>query len=341
MKRVGFDCHSVCPAGMRDDGLFCRAAEYGRGAGYAIWNEAKCNRENKQGCEKNGALWYPKCKPGYEAFGCCICRPKRPNCAALGLKPGIDLSCAKNVIIGNPQTGSCPGQQKDAGLCYPICRTGFAGVGPVCWGQPPPNWSECGMGAAKDSKTCASVIFGQIFAVGNLAFNIASLGSTTSLTAGMSAPEKASRLAKLKQQFSAMKVQFDLLVKNNKNVKRALTAFEIANKGKQGYVAMSTAKNVITEEDMVRLAAQITAILDPTGISDVVAAFTYPKCTKYFPQAGAATSNSLLNLVAGYAEPANSSISGLAGLVTLPVCRASYHGGVYPGKIVAGNCVID
>jgi hypothetical protein len=342
MKRFGFDCHSVCPAGMRDDGLFCRAAEYGRGGGYAIWNEAKCNKENRQGCEKNGAMWYPKCKPGYENFGCCICRPKRPNCAALGLNSGIDLSCAKKVIIGNPQTGACAsGQQKDAGLCYPNCKAGFAGVGPVCWGQPPPGWSECGMGAAKDSTTCAKVIFGQVAAVANLAFNVASLGSSTSLTAGMSAPQKASRLAKLKQQYSALKVQFDLLTKNNKNVQRALTAFEIANKGKKGYVAMGTAKNAVTEEDMVRLAAQIAAIVDPTGIADTVAAFTYPKCIKYFPQTGSATPHGTLNLVAGPAVPANAVPGGQAGEVTLPVCRASYQGGVYPGKVVDGNCNID
>ena len=33
-KRFGFDCHSVCPRGFSNQGLFCRHAEYGRGAGY-------------------------------------------------------------------------------------------------------------------------------------------------------------------------------------------------------------------------------------------------------------------------------------------------------------------
>lgn len=29
---------------------------------------------------------------------------------------------------------SCPpGQEEDAGLCYPRCRSGYHGVGPVCW----------------------------------------------------------------------------------------------------------------------------------------------------------------------------------------------------------------
>jgi hypothetical protein len=33
----------------------------------------------------------------------------------------------------------------------------------------------------------------------------------------------------------------------------------------------------------VRAAAQIAAILDPSGVAGVVASYTYPKCSKYFP----------------------------------------------------------
>lgn len=28
---------------------------------------------------------------------------------------------------------ACPGQEKQVALCYPICRDGYRGVGPVCW----------------------------------------------------------------------------------------------------------------------------------------------------------------------------------------------------------------
>jgi hypothetical protein len=289
-KRFGFDCHSVCPSGMRDDGLFCRAAEYGRGAGYP-WKlgdkllsldaaRRRCAAANPQGCEKHGEIIYPKCKPGYSPFGCCICRPQPPNCAALGLNPGIDLSCGKKVTIGNPVTGSCPGKDKDAGLCYPKCRPGYSGVGPVCWGQPPPGWVMCGMGAAKNSKACAAVIFGQVASVAQLAITVASLGSSTALTAGMSPSAKASRLAKLKQQYSALSVQFELLKKSNKSVQNALDLFRVTNAGRNGIVAMETMANAGTEEDMIRYAAQVAAILDPTGIADTVASYTYPKCSR-------------------------------------------------------------
>jgi len=37
---------------------------------------------------------------------------------------------------------------------------------------------------------------------------------------------------------------------------------------------------MITPEDIMRAAAQITALIDPTGVSDVVAAYTYPKFSK-------------------------------------------------------------
>lgn len=96
-------------------------------------------------------MYYPKCKKGFYAFGCCICRPAVPNCAALGYNPGIDLSCAKKIIIGNPSSMSCvAGLSYDAGLCYTPCPAGFRGVGPVCWGTSPSGWVECGMGSSKD-----------------------------------------------------------------------------------------------------------------------------------------------------------------------------------------------
>ena len=295
MKRVGFDCHSVCPSDMRDHGLFCRAAEYGRGAGYP-WKfgdkplsldaaRRRCAAANPQGCEKHGEIIYPKCKPGYSPFGCCICRPNKPNCAALGLKPGIDLSCAKKVTTGNPVTGSCPGQDKDAGLCYAKCRPGYSGVGPVCWGQPPPGWVQCGMGAAITKEACAAVVFGQVASVAQLAMNVASLGSSTAITAGMSAPQKASRLAKLRQQYSALKVQFELLRANNKMVQNALDVYKVANASRKGAIAIEACGDptTATEEDIARCSALIAQIVDPTGIADVVASYTYPKCSKLGP----------------------------------------------------------
>jgi len=31
----------------------------------------------------------------------------------------------------------CGNKEKDAGLCYPRCKSGYKGVGPVCWKKDP------------------------------------------------------------------------------------------------------------------------------------------------------------------------------------------------------------
>lgn len=289
-KRFGFDCHSVCPSGMRDDGLFCRAAEYGRGAGYPwefgdAMNDKgmikRCEKDQGRGnCEKNGLIYYPKCQPGYSAVGCCICRPKVPDCAALGMNAGIDLSCAKKVTIGDPVTGTCAaGEEKDGGLCYPKCQPGYTGVGPVCWTGAPQNWVECGMGAAKDSTTCGQIVFGQVASVGQLAFTVATAGAGSAATTAASGATDAARLSALKQKYQALKAAY----------KQAEPAIDASLDAKQvAGVAISTVEFVeddqVTEEDIARIAAQIAAIADPTGVADTVAAYTYPKCSKYgFP----------------------------------------------------------
>ena len=75
---------------LRDDGTSCWLDTYGRGAGecpcpggytnmglycYKWWppNSQTCNCRSDQ--DRNGALCYPKCKPGYNSFGCCLCQP--------------------------------------------------------------------------------------------------------------------------------------------------------------------------------------------------------------------------------------------------------------------------
>jgi hypothetical protein len=288
-KRVGFDCHSVCPDGMRDDGLFCRKAEYGRGAGYA-WRGSdglsdkgmfrRCEADHGAGkCEKNGAIVYPKCKPGYSNVGCCICRPSKPDCSALGLGGQVDLSCAKIVKIGDPVTGTCgSGQQKDAGLCYPGCRSGYKGVGPVCWSASPTGWVECGMGAAKDKTTCGSITFSQVASVGNVALTVVSLGTSTAATGTAGAATDAAKLTKLKQAYKEMKAAYEAAKPAIQAVVKAKKAAGVVIDA--GEILVS--EDQVTEEDILRLAAQIAAIADPTGVSDTVAAYTYPMCSKYF-----------------------------------------------------------
>jgi len=153
-----------------------------------------------------GLLAYPKCRSGYSNLACCICRPNAPNCASYNLNPGVDLSCAKKIIIGDPVPMNCDSSQdKDGGLCYKKCNGGYTGVGPVCWASAPKGWVNCGMGAAKDSTTCAKIIWDQVSSVGTLALNIASLGSSAAATEGASAATKAAELSSLQKKFQQLK----------------------------------------------------------------------------------------------------------------------------------------
>jgi|TARA_B110000483_G_C17991532_1_gene463690 hypothetical protein len=98
----------------------------------------RCEKKHGKGnCQKQGLIFYAKCKSGCNNIGL-ICRPKQPNCKKLGLGGQLDLSCAKKVRIGNPKTGICNSrQEEDAGLFYKNCKSGYDGDGPVCWADKP------------------------------------------------------------------------------------------------------------------------------------------------------------------------------------------------------------
>lgn len=179
-KGVGPVCWQSCPSGFRDDGAFCaKPAAYGRGSGYAAWNEEKCKNENPTlGCEKNGAMWYPKCQQGFVAVGCCICSPQCPP----DFGTDIGVSCTKKTYTRGAGTIlECPpGLIRDetggpAGLCYPKCRAGFTGVGPVCWQSCDPSWVDCAGACSKTSTDCGFTAFEQVLSVAVVAANIAIL----------------------------------------------------------------------------------------------------------------------------------------------------------------------
>lgn len=184
-----FDCQQECTDDTwRDDGLFCRKPEYGRGAGYP-WKfgdslndsgmYSRCRSTHGQdGCEKWGLIVYPKCKEGYSEFGCCICRPSPiPDCDDEGYNGGFDLSCAVYIKPGDPTPLQCKDwEEEDAGLCYDPCEEDFDGVGPVCWQECGDNQVNCGAGCASDSASCGFAVFEQVMGPIIVAANIATFG---------------------------------------------------------------------------------------------------------------------------------------------------------------------
>jgi len=152
---VGPVCWQSCPSGFTDTGADClKPSSYGRGAGYPIWSKSKCERDNSQGCEKNGLIWYPNCRPGFDNVGCCVCSPDCQD----GMTD-IGVSCQKKSYgrgAGTPLV--CASDlEEDAALCYKSCDAEYHGIGPVCWGSCPAGYNSCGALCLK-GESCAGKI---------------------------------------------------------------------------------------------------------------------------------------------------------------------------------------
>lgn len=176
----------------------------------------------------------------------------------------------------------CPtGQIKDAGLCYKVCENKSTGIGPVCWGLPPTGWVECGMGAAKDSKACASQVWDQVTSIGGVALNVATLGSASAITKAVQAGKNADRILDIKKKFEDLKKLLEGADKFKGLVdKYASAAGDVGSEVKSAQAVSSIDTTKVTEEEMVKLAADIAAIADPTGIAGTVAAYSFSKCSK-------------------------------------------------------------
>lgn len=89
-----------------------------------------------------GELCYELCKPGFDGIAT-TCWQSCPQ----GLSDvGLFCSDAGNVkVVGKSSYGRgagkplqcASGQEQDGALCYPPCKAGYNGIGPVCWGRCP------------------------------------------------------------------------------------------------------------------------------------------------------------------------------------------------------------
>lgn len=172
-SRFGFDSNQDCPNGRRNDGLFCRLPEYGRGNGFTWkfrdpFNDSgmfnRCEKENGKGnSEKYGRIVYPKCKEGFSVMGCSICRPNAPNCKALGFTGGIDLSCSKKIII-NRLTHLFISQNQ--------CKTGYTQNGHICLSNVSPPMTYCRIESAISKTECEKIISNRFENFASFANNI-------------------------------------------------------------------------------------------------------------------------------------------------------------------------
>jgi len=305
--RFGYDCHQRCNHGWNDHGLLCHKSNWGRGVGQARceWQEwwaaadlgesgsvhqpthqrkllggvvkavvqavrktklvcggSLCSRVGKQDCL---GLCYPPCPSSNPVWiGCNLCGASCSSYAG-----GIAPSCMKGVKISpGMEWATCPpGWDYDAGLCYKPCKRGFTGVGPVCWGDAPvvggKKWVHCGMGAASSSAACASATADQIIGPLEIVAFAATLGTSSAATSAA----KATKMSKLKGAAKALK-------KNMKDVaKDPQTAGSVESAANDLIAAES-------ETDQARAAMALISVVDPTGVTSTISAYTYDTCDK-------------------------------------------------------------
>jgi hypothetical protein len=148
---AGVCWQSACPAGFRDDGAMCaKPAAYGRGFGYAAWQEAKCEAAHPEGCEEDGLMWYPKCREGFHHVASNFCSPDCPS----GMTD-TGVSCLKKTYVQSSSNttpisyspwpnldtpiftaplSTCPTAKSERyhDLCYTPCAEGFKGSNNLC-----------------------------------------------------------------------------------------------------------------------------------------------------------------------------------------------------------------
>jgi len=116
----------------------------------AIADNDKC----EDNWEKDGALCYPVCKPGYKGVGP-VCWKRCPeNYKDDGATCRKDAHITKRDSYGRGIGKPMPcrdGMERDAGLCYKECRDGYKGVGPVCWKRCPEGYKTDGATCRKDA----------------------------------------------------------------------------------------------------------------------------------------------------------------------------------------------
>lgn len=123
---VGPVCWQTCPSGYTDMGLTCSKT----------WDDGYYNYSwGSVGCT-GGRPFIPQ---GYsDCYKTWIANIKTDTISKDSYGRGA----------GNP-LGCAPGKELNGALCYPICNSGYKGVGPVCWETCPYGFTDVGISCQK------------------------------------------------------------------------------------------------------------------------------------------------------------------------------------------------
>eukprot|EP00916_Digyalum_oweni_P006470 GHVL01011094.1.p1 GENE.GHVL01011094.1~~GHVL01011094.1.p1 ORF type:complete len:246 (-),score=41.79 GHVL01011094.1:635-1372(-) len=124
---LGHMCYSECPEGQADLGFGCAKKDYANVVGWPIWDKAGCEAKHDS-CHLNGLTYVPECKSGFSATGPGCAEDCPPNMTDMGLfcsKESYDRESSESAFCGD--------KEMHHGLCYDACKSGYKGVGPICW----------------------------------------------------------------------------------------------------------------------------------------------------------------------------------------------------------------
>jgi hypothetical protein len=204
-------CIPTCPEelGFKDTGLHCDKPGPKERIAYP-WQAfdpfnmdgamARCRADfpkHRSECvlANHNTMVYTACPDKYEQAPIItsLCTPKCPeNTTTMG------VACRKNTYDrGVGRLMSCgAGQQNDAGLCYNSCRSGFDGIGPVCWAQCPKEMPvNCGASCARDMGECAMAVTDQVTTPFMAAASIALIALTAGAGSGATAALNTTKAA--------------------------------------------------------------------------------------------------------------------------------------------------
>merc|ERR1712228_822276 len=88
----------------------------------------------------------------------------------------LGLTCNKKTEgrgMGHPLTCD-KDQDQELLLCYPKCKHGTWGLGPVCWGGCPAGTTQCGALCLADGEACSQIISKEVKGVLETTIQVAS-----------------------------------------------------------------------------------------------------------------------------------------------------------------------
>lgn len=174
MNEAASLCMVECPDGYADNGLVCHWKGSISYVPKSEWDS--CKTRTKKSCEKIfgkkicvggdciGGL-VTECRDGYKnVAGVCWYVEVPKGFSGTALDPMKPSYAPKNPVA---QKQVCSGNKiLQDGLCYESCRSGYHGIGPVCWADTPKGFVDCFTGYAKSQSACAGVMASQTLAVG-------------------------------------------------------------------------------------------------------------------------------------------------------------------------------